>query len=367
MTFTFRTAGEIRFGRGVAAEAAPWAVARGRRVCVVGGASAGRSDGLAAALEALGCEVVRLSVPREPDVALVEDGVRRARGAEVVLALGGGSAIDAGKALAALLPAPGGAMRHLEVVGEGRPLDADPLPFAAIPTTAGTGAEVTKNAVIAVPQMRRKVSLRDDRMLADLALVDPSLTDGCPKPVTLASGLDAVCQVIEPYLSARANPLTDALCRAAIPAGLQALARLMEVEDADARDRMAWVSLCGGMALANAGLGVVHGLAGPLGGVSGAPHGAICGALLPHGLAANRAAGAVPERIAEVEAWSRAALGGDIGDWARRHGLPRLGEMGLSRDDIRDVAEAAAGSSSMRGNPVALEAGVLVGILEAAW
>ena len=367
MTFSFRTATEILFGRGVAVDAADRAATMGRRVCVVGGATARRADWLVDRLEDAGCDVVRISIPHEPDVAMIEAGLRDARDATVVVAFGGGSVIDAGKALAALLPAPGGMMRHLEVVGEGRALEAHPLPFVAIPTTAGTGAEVTKNAVISVPEARRKVSLRDDRMLADLAAVDPSLTDGCPAAVTLASGLDAVCQVIEPFLSTRANPMTDALCRAAIPQGLAALARLMEAEDPEARDRMAWVSLAGGLALANAGLGVVHGLAGPLGGVSGAAHGALCGALLPHGLAANKAAGAVPERMQEVEAWVQAAIGDDLAAWSRKQGLAGLGEMGLSQDDIPGVAEAAASSSSMKGNPVPLGRETLVEILWAAY
>ncbi len=225
-------------------------------------------------------------------MALIEAGVAAARaaGADVVVSLGGGAVIDAGKAIAALIPATRPMLDHLEVVGAGLPLDHAPLPFVAIPTTAGTGAEVTRNAVISVPEHRRKVSLRDPNMLPTLAIIDPALTDHTPRGITLASGLDAVTQVIEPYVCTRANPLTDALCRDAIPKGLAALIRLMQAEDANARDDLAWVSLCGGLALANAGLGVVHGLAGPLGGLSDAPHGAICGALLPHALSANRRA-----------------------------------------------------------------------------
>jgi len=293
----------------------------------------------------------------------------------VVAALGGGSVIDAGKAIAALAPAPGEAMDHLEVVGQGRPLAAAPLPFVAIPTTAGTGAEVTRNAVIGAPAHGRKVSLRDDRMLARLALVDPGLTDGAPRAVTLASGLAAITQVIEPYVSARANRLTDALCRDAIPLGLAALRRLMAAEDAAARDDMAWVSLCGGLALANAGLGAVHGLAGVIGGRTGAAHGAICGRLLPGVVAANAAAaeGAAAARLDEVRGWIAAALDvptaaatDALADWADAHGLPRLAAMGLGAGEIDSVAAAAQASSSMKGNPVALPPETLVQVMRAA-
>ncbi|MFD1344783.1 iron-containing alcohol dehydrogenase, partial [Litorisediminicola beolgyonensis] len=291
-SFAFATAGEIRFGRGEARRAIPDIAAFGARVLVVHGSDAARAAWLIDGLTEAGAQVTTLSITGEPDVAGIEEGVRMAReaGVESVVALGGGAVIDAGKAIAGLVPSDRAITDHLEVVGQGLPLDRDPLPFTALPTTAGTGAEVTRNAVISVPEARRKVSLRDARLLPTLAIVDPSLTDGLPRAVTLASGLDAVTQVIEPYVSPRASVLTDALCRDAIPRGLGALIRLMEDDsDRDASDAMAWVSLSGGLALANAGLGVVHGLAGPLGGLSGAAHGAICGALLPHGLAANGA------------------------------------------------------------------------------
>ncbi len=368
MTRSFVTAGRILSGRGAAVGLAAEIVQRGRAVLLVHGARGERAAWLVRDLEAAGARVARVAVAAEPDVALVEAAAATARdhGAEVVVALGGGAAIDAGKAAAALAPAPGGPMAHLEVVGEGRPLEADPLPFVAVPTTAGTGAEVTRNAVISVPDARRKVSLRDDRMLADLAVVDPALTDGCPAGVTLASGLDAVTQVIEPYLSSGAGPLTDALARDAIPRGLAALVRLMETEDAGARDAMAHVSLAGGLCLTNAGLGAVHGLAGPVGGLSGAPHGAICGALLPHVLEANAAAGAAPGRIAEIRGWIAATTGPDLAGWARRHGLPGLGEMGLARAAMAGAAEAAEGSSSMRSNPVRLDRATLLACLDAA-
>lgn len=376
--FAFATAGEIRFGRGVSAGAAQAVAALGTRVLVVTGARSERAEWLVAALRECDCEDFVFPVAGEPDVETIEAGVARARTAEIeaVVALGGGAALDAGKAIAALTPAVRPMFDHLEVVGRGLPLERDPLPFIAIPTTAGTGTEVTRNAVISVPEHRRKVSLRDKAMLPRLAIVDPALTDSCPRDVTLASGLDAITQVIEPYLSTKANPLTDALCRAAIPAGMVALRTLMQGENAGARDAMAWTSLCGGLALANAGLGVIHGLAGPLGGLSGARHGAICGALLPRGLQANAEHvqdTAVRQRFDEVRGWISGAFGGQpdqafttLAAWSRDAGLPGLDALEISAEDRRAAAEAAAASSSMKANPVELSVAELEALMEAA-
>ncbi len=376
--FDIALPGRITFGRGVARTAAGLAAGFGPRGVLVHGRSAARAEWLVADLRAQGLTVMTLACPGEPTLDMLQDALETvAQGArpDWVMALGGGAAIDLGKALAALVPAPGGAMDHLEVVGRGLPLAADPLPFIALPTTAGTGAEATRNAVIGLPDHGRKVSLRDARMLPRVALVDPVLTDGCPRSVTLASGLDAVVQVIEPYLSCHATPFTDAITRPAIGQGLRALARLMDGEDPAARDAMAWVSVTGGVALANAGLGAVHGLAGVIGGVSPAPHGAICGALAGPVLAANRAraTGDTATRIAEVCAIIAGVLGGNpdaaphtLGDWARAAGLPGLTAQGLDPARHRDVAEAALASSSMKGNPVALDVPALLGCLAAA-
>lgn len=213
-------------------------------------------------------------------------------------------------------------------------------------------------------------------MLPRLALVDPALTDTCPLEVTLASGLDAITQVIEPFLCTRANPLTDALCRDAIPRGLRALAGLIECEDPALRDEMAWVSLCGGLALANAGLGVVHGLAGPLGGLSAAAHGAICGALLPHALALNERQATDPRvlaRMAAIRGWISEVLGGTpdraydtLAGWSRDAGLPGLNAHGISEADRIAAARAAATSSSMKANPVPLAEEMLAEIMDQA-
>lgn len=368
--------GRILFGRGEAAKTAGLAAGFGPRVLLVHGRDAARAAWLRADLDRAGCEVHALTCAKEPDLPMLEAALAEARvfAPDVVIGLGGGAVLDLAKALAGLIPARGAVLDHLEGVGLGLPLTQSPLPFIAVPTTSGTGAEATKNAVIDVPAQRRKVSLRDDRMMARLAIVDPALTDGCPRGVTLASGLDALTQVIEPYLCNRANPATDALARAAIPMALAALPALMQGEDAEARDAMAWVSLSGGIALANAGLGAVHGLAGVIGGVTGAAHGAICGTLLPFVIAANRAAvpaGPIAERLAEVDGMLSAAFGGGPGTdalhrWSRRNGLPGLSALGLDATDHASVAAAAAGASSMKANPVVLPETILQAILRAA-
>jgi alcohol dehydrogenase class IV len=310
---------------------------------------------------------------------LLEDARAQARefATDVVVAVGGGAVIDLGKAVAALAPSRNPAMDHLEGVGQGAPLIEAPLPFVAIPTTAGTGAEVTKNAVIAVPEAGRKVSLRDDRMLPRLAIVDPALTDNAPRAVTLASGLDAVVQVIEPYLCNRANPLTDAMSRAAIPMGLSALNQLAQRESHQARDQMAFVSLCGGLCLANSGLGAVHGLAGVIGGRLGAPHGLICGRLLGPALEVNHAAlkrcDESTVRMDEVAGWIAASLGvpretafADLRQVLDNWGVAGLARWITSDTNLAEIAEEAAGSSSMRANPCVLETDELVGIMRAA-
>lgn len=367
----------LRFGRGEALAAVPDILSLGTRFVFVTGRSQTRAGPLMEALKAQGATLHHETCTGEPDLDMLVAALARARDMQpdAVIAMGGGAAVDLGKALAALIPAPDpDPLEHLEVVGKGLPLTAAPLPCVALPTTSGTGSEATKNAVISVPAEGRKVSLRDAAMVPSLAIIDPSLTDGTPRAVTMASGMDAVTQVIEPYLSARANPVTDALCRDAIPRGFAALATLATAEDPDARDTLALVAHLSGIALANAGLGAVHGIAGVLGGQTGAPHGAICGQLLAPILRAVRAA-AQPDsttarRIAEIDGWCLAALGCDIdglGTWARDYGLPEP-EVPLSPALLLEIAESSAASSSMKSSPVALPAATLVDALrEAGW
>lgn len=364
--------GRILFGRGESAKAAGLAKAFGARGILVHGANPARAAWLMDRLKDSGCDILALSCPKEPDLDLLMASVAAARDhrPDWVLSLGGGAVIDLGKAVAALVPGAGDPLKHLEVVGQGLPLDAAPLPFIAMPTTSGTGAEATKNAVIGLPEHGRKVSLRDERMLPRIAIVDPALTDNAPWALTLASGLDAVTQVIEPYVSCKATLFTDAISRAAISLGLQAIATLRVEENPAARDAMAWVSLSGGLALTNAGLGAVHGLAGVIGGVSPAPHGAVCGALLGPILRANIQAvdhaSPYAERLKEVCAWIAGTIGGGayeapemLAAWAKGAGLPGLQAQGFDPALLEDVVQASLSSSSMKGNPVPLDVSVL--------
>jgi alcohol dehydrogenase class IV len=373
--YGFAAPAAIAFGSGVSRQALSAASGFGARALVVTGATPARAAWLIDGLRAAGMAVKVVTIAREPLVADALDAVAQARdwGADVVIGIGGGAALDLAKAVAGLAREPGPAMDHLEVVGRGLPLTMAPLPLIAIPTTAGTGAEATRNAVLGVPEQGRKVSLRDARLLPRLALVDPDLTHGLPAGPTLATGLDALTQVIEPYLSSRATPMTDALCRDAIARALGALPRVMAAledgrEDAGARAEMAHVSLMGGIALANSGLGAVHGLAGVLGGVTGGAHGAICGALLGPVLAVNRGAMAAraPDlpaaaRLEEICALIAGALGcgaaeapAALAAWARAAGLPGLMGLGFDPNTAGAVAAASAASSSMKGNPLPL-------------
>jgi alcohol dehydrogenase class IV len=306
----------------------------------------------------------------------------RDAGCDVVISLGGGSAIDTGKAIAAVATNGGEPLDFLEVVGKGRAIAAAPLPFIAVPTTAGTGSEVTRNAVLGSTEHGVKASLRSPLMLPRIALVDPELTYRLPPAVTATTGLDALTQLIEPYVSPRANPLVDAICVDGIGRIAGALSRAYhDGADTDARHDMALASLFGGLALANAGLGVVHGLASPLGGGWKAPHGALCAALLPHGMAANVAAlrARAPQHPAleRYAAIARLLTGRDEAraeegiDWV--HALcvelriPSLRVWGISEADLPGVVEKAARASSMHANPLPLTGEELLAVLAAAW
>ncbi|MBM3745569.1 MAG: iron-containing alcohol dehydrogenase [Acidobacteria bacterium] len=366
MRFEFATATRILFGAGTRREIAPAARSMGRRALLV----LGCPRELAAPVTAeVGC--CELLVAGEPTLDLVREGTELARreGCDVVIGMGGGSAIDAGKAIAALLTNPGELLDYLEVIGQGRSLTVPPAPFIAAPTTAGTGSEVTRNAVLASPEHRVKASLRSPLMLARLAVVDPELTLDLPPAVTASTGLDALTQLIEPYVSARANAMTDMFCREGMRRAASALARAYENgRDLEARTDMALASLLGGLALANAGLGAAHGFAAPVGGMFEAPHGAVCAALLPHVMDVN--VRALRARDPEGEALRRyqtvaCTLTGRpdaapedgvawVSDICRRLHVPPLGSYGLRAEDAPAVVDSAAKASSTKGNPIAL-------------
>jgi len=360
--FEFATANQILFGAGKLAEVESAVQAIGRRALVVTGKSVERAQPLLDLLTNIEC--VTHAILGEPKIADLQSGVDAAAGCEVIVAMGGGSAIDAGKAIAALCSNPGDPFDYLEVIGKGKPLVNAPLPFIAIPTTAGTGAEVTRNAVLASPEHKVKVSLRHPLMLPQLAIVDPELTYGLPQGITATTGMDALTQLIEPFTCRRANPFTDAICREAIPRAARALRRAFAGEEA-AREDMAYASLNGGLALANSGLGAVHGFAAPIGGMFDAPHGAVCAALLPHSFAIN--ARHAPKRFGEVAKM----LGTDDGatwlhELASDLQIPGLATYGITEDDFPAIIDKAKHASSMKANPVELTDDELEEILQAS-
>ncbi len=380
MRFEFATAGRIVFGEGTLKEAAPAAAALGRRALVVTGANPERAAPLMEALLAQGVERVLFPVSGEPTTDTARAGTARARetGCDLVIGLGGGSALDAGKAIAALLTNGGDPLDYLEVVGRGQALEVPSAPYLAIPTTAGTGAEVTRNAVLASPEHRVKASLRSPTMLPRLAIVDPELTYSLPAEVTAATGLDALTQLIEPFVSARANPLVDGLCREGIGRIARSLRRATtHGDDPDARRDLALASLFGGLALANAGLGAVHGFAGPIGGMFPAPHGAVCARLLPYVMDANLRALAAREpdhpalsRYATVAALlpgNPAATASDGVAWAAdlmaALAVPPLTTYGMTPADVPVLVEKASAASSMKANPVRLTPEEMTSIL----
>jgi alcohol dehydrogenase class IV len=386
--FELATAGRVVFGAGAQRQVAAAVAATGARaVLLVTGASTARAATLTADLAAAGLAVTAFAIGGEPTVDVARAGVAAARaaGAGAVVAMGGGSALDGGKAIAALAVNDGDALDYLEVVGAGKALARPPLPFFAVPTTAGTGSEVTRNAVLSVPGARVKASLRSPLMLPRLAAVDPELLGALPPAVVASSGLDALSQVIEPFLSIRANPLTDALARDGIGRSARTLRRAYAGElarDAGLREDLALASLTGGLCLANAGLGAVHGFAAPAGGMFGAPHGAVCAALLPHVLEVNlralraRAPGhpALP-RFRELAALLTGAPAVDVtpedgvafvAALTRDLAVPGLGAHGMRAADIPALVDKAKQASSMKGNPLPLTDGELTEIAQRA-
>jgi len=367
-TFEFATAGQILAGAGRAVELPGVIAGLGSRVLVCTGADPARHGGL---LAGLGLPAALFAVAAEPTVELARAGVAAARehGADVVAAVGGGSVIDLGKAVAMLLGNGGDPLDYLEVIGPGRRITQPAVPCVAVPTTAGTGAEVTANAVLASPAHGLKASLRSPLMIPRVALVDPELTVSCPPRVTAASGLDALTQCLEPSVSVRANPLTDGLAREGLrraAAGLRAA--YADGSDLGARADMAMCSLLGGIALANAKLGAVHGLAGVIGGTADVPHGLACAALLAPVTEANvRALRSGPAGHPALGRYTEAArlLTGNpaasIEDgltWIRETvsllAVPGLAAFGIGPQDAAGIAAKAASSSSMQGNPVTL-------------
>ena len=381
--FEFATATRIIFGAGVLREIGALAKGFGRRALIVTGRDTRRAEPLKALLGEQGVDTVTFPVSGEPEVQTVKQGLAAAKEQEsdLIIGFGGGSALDAGKAIAAMLTNDGEPLDYLEVIGRGNTLRKPSAPFIAIPTTAGTGSEVTRNAVLASPEHRVKVSLRSAVMLPKVALVDPEMTYDLPPATTASTGLDALTQLIEPYTCSRTNPMTDALCVEGIRRAARSLrAAFEEGRNAAAREDMAVASLFGGLALANAGLGAVHGFAGPIGGVFPAPHGAVCAALLPHVMAANLRAvrqrqpeGPALQRYEQIARLLTGAAGATADNGVRWVAelvtalqIPPLGKYGVKREHAAELSQKAAQASSMKANPISLTREELVEILEQA-
>ena len=383
MGFEFATAARIIFGPGALAEVPPLAARAHRRPFVITGKSADRALPLLEELKKHDLEPTTFSAPSEPTTDLVEKALASAReaGSDLVISIGGGSVVDTGKAVAAMLANPGRLSDYLEVVGLGKPLARAAVTHIAVPTTAGTGAEVTRNSVIAVPEKKVKVSMRSPLMLPAAAVVDPLLTHSMPPGVTASTGLDALTQLAEAYISNKANPLTDGLCREGLRRAGRSLGAAYENgANASAREDMSLASLLSGLALANAGLGAVHGFAGPLGGMFAAPHGVICARLLPHVFAANlnalksrdpqSPALARFDEIGRLLTGSKAAAAKDGIEWlaslSAALNVPGLSQFGLTKDRIPTVVAKTQKSSSAKGNPIPLAPDELTAILTAA-
>lgn len=382
MNFELSVPEKIIFGKGSLARLGQLVSGFGNRALIVHGANPDRARSVEGLLAK--STTTLYPVRNEPSIEDITKGAEEAKAREVtfVIGIGGGSVIDAAKAISGLTTNTGDILDYLEVIGRGNPLTKAGLPCVAIPTTAGTGAEVTRNAVIASLEHRVKVSLRSPFLLPRIALVDPELTYSLPLQVTLATGLDALTQLIEPLVSSRANPATDGLCREGIRRVARSLPAVVQNgKDFTAREEMALASLFGGLALANAGLGAVHGFAGPIGGMFNAPHGLICGILLPFVVDANihalrlrapdSAALGRYDEIGRLLTGSPDAVATDGLAWLTNVSttlkVPTLSSLGIPKEAIPEIASKAAKASSMKANPIELTSPELEAILEAAW
>ena len=383
MNFEFTAPQRVIFGPGAIRQVGALAAGFGRRALVVTGRDAERAAPVLEQLRAQGVAATVFAVAGEPTVAGVGEGAAQAVriAAELVVACGGGSPLDAAKAIAALATNGGQPLDYMEVVGRGQPLAKPSLPLIAIPTTAGTGSEVTRNAVLTSPEHGVKASMRSFSMVPRIAVVDPELTYSLPPAVTASTGLDALTQLVEPYVCNRTNPLVDALCREGLGRVARSLRRAWSHgRDAAAREDMALASLFGGFALANAGLGAVHGFSGVIGGMFRAPHGAVCAALLPHVMAVNRRAlqertpdsplAARYEEVARLLTGNPAASAEEGVAWVARLAqdleVPSLAAYGVKAEHVPLIVERAAVASGTKANPIELTRAELAEILSRA-
>ena len=380
-SFEFATATRIIFGAGKLNELGKQIESGTKRLLLVRGSSSDAIPRAREILSGLEVSILEFRVHGEPTIEVVQEGVKAARDCDIVIGLGGGSVLDTGKAIAALVNNPGDVFDYLEVIGKGQPLVNSPLPYIAIPTTAGTGAEVTRNAVLEAPEQSVKISLRSPSMLPRVALVDPELTYNLPPEITASSGLDALTQLIEPFVSIRTNPMTDALCREGMAHASRSLRRAYDNgSNKEAREGMSIASLFGGLALANAALGAVHGFAGPLGGMLHAPHGVLCARFLPLVMEANIKAVSSRQpahpalaryvEIAQTLTGAEDATAFDGAAWVSKLvddlKIPQLSVYGIRPEDFPEAVLKTQQANSFKGNPIVLDATELTKILEKA-
>jgi len=383
MQFEFVTAGRIIFGTGKIQELGAIAAALGKRAFIPAVKNSPHARLVCNLLAKHNIRAEVFPVEHEPNTKMILQAMQRARRlrSNLVIAVGGGSVIDTGKVVAAMLTNKGDLTDYLEVIGKGRSLAKQAAPLIAIPTTAGTGAEATRNAVIASTEHKVKVSIRSPYLLPHIALVDPELTMSMPPEVTASTGLDALTQLMEAYVTHKANPLTDGLCREGLARAARSLrAAFHHGADPAAREDMCIAGLFSGIALANAGLGAVHGFAGPLGGLFDAPHGVICARLLPFVMEANvrtlfaNQPNSVSlqryEQVAQILTGNAQAGAAAGVQWVKQVcaelNVAPLSFYGMQESDIPTVVDKARQASSMKGNPVELDAATLVEILHKA-
>jgi alcohol dehydrogenase len=388
-SFSIARLPRIEFGSGTVAKLPALAARYGKRLLLVTGQRAfvasPPGERLFAALKAQGCDWAHVRVAGEPSPQFVDAAVAAHRGANIdaVIGIGGGSALDAAKAIAGLLKPGNSVMDHLEGAGPELPYRGPATPFIAVPTTAGTGSEATKNAVLSVQGADGfKKSFRDDALVAEWAVVDPDLLASCPPELIAADGMDAFTQLLESFVSTRSNPMTDALARSGIMAVKDSLLSLHREQSAAAREKMAYASLLSGICLAQTGLGSVHGLASPLGAFFPIPHGVVCGTLAATATAINVEAMEAREpdnpalpKYAEIGrrfAMQKGLNGKDARDhlvttlrqWEEQMCLPRLSTYRITSADFPRIVANSRGSS-MKTNPIVLTDAEIAGILEA--
>ncbi len=380
LSFELTSPTRIIFGNGAFDNVPVLAAGLGDNALLVTGGSQRFSQQLRVSLEEKGLKTQIFTINSEPTTDDISEAVQLCRKHEcnVVVGLGGGSAIDAAKAIAAMATNPDELTDYLEVIGKNKPLTVSPLPYIAIPTTAGTGSEVTKNAVIKSVGNSVKVSLRSEMMYPKIAVIDPLLSMQMSPELTAFTGIDALTHLLETFVSAISNPYLEMICTD----GLTRIAGFLERaylngNDLEARENMAFTAMLGGVALANGKLGAVHGFAGPLGGMFPAPHGAVCACLLPAVIKINietlRNQGNSEKlerfrKLAAILTAKNNATPEDGTKWietaVKKMHIPSLSAFNVTRESFPILAEKAKAASSMKGNPVLLNDRQLLEILD---